>query len=375
MLKGKMISLGKQSRVIFLMAVLIAAVILSVFPARAAALDSIPAEPGANTPCDYLSGENENCQSLGRWADTIDSYLVKTDNGYMRVQSGDDIKGFVVEYYDNAFNRTKKKNIDTELPIWGGFFEHNDRYYIVTGQSNPNDSDQVEVYRVTQFDKNWKRLASAGFFGEHTYGPFDAGSCRMEAVGNQLVVHTCHTMYASSDGVHHQSNYTLQVDMKSMKPVAVSDRYYTPYSSHSFNQFIRKDDNGFVTLDHGDAYPRSLMLSKTKVDGATGIMDPEMDDAIYVMTFKGETGNNTTGASVGGMELSDSAYLIAGESVDQNDPRAWTTGNIFVAAVDKRSDDVSIKWITHYKDDGKHEGAGTPLLVKINNNRFAVQEL
>ena len=327
-------------------------------------------EPGNDTPCDHIKGSNENAQLLR--GQTDESYLIKKENGYMKVQAGDDIKGFVVEYFDNNFTRTAKKSIQTELPIWGGFYEHNNYYYVCTGQYNGKESDQVEVYRITKFDKNWKRLASAGFYGENTYVPFESGNCRFAAVGDQLIVHTCHTMYDLGDGLHHQSNHTIQVDMNSMKAVDFSDRYRTPYSSHSFNQFIKKDGNGFVTLDHGDAYPRALMLSKTSLKEEDGKIVSDIHEPIYVMNFRGKAGDNETGASLGGLELSDSSYIIAGESLHQDDPHSRTTRNIFVAVIDRKSNDVNIKWITDYKEDSEYDGAGTPQLVKLNNNRFAI---
>ena len=98
-------------------------------------------EPGNDTPCDHIKGSNENAQLL--WGQTDESYLIKKENGYMKVQAGDDIKGFVVEYFDNNFTRTAKKSIQTELPIWGGFYEHNNYYYVCTGQYNGKESDQV----------------------------------------------------------------------------------------------------------------------------------------------------------------------------------------------------------------------------------------
>ena len=63
--------------------------------------------------------------------------------------------------------------------------------------------------------------------------------------------------------------------------------------------------NGTVyAVDHGDAYPRAVRLRQ--LDG----------EAADVIDIPGETGNNTTGVSVGGFESSAAAgtLLITGNS-------------------------------------------------------------
>lgn len=145
-------------------------------------------------------------------------------------------------------------------------------------------------------------------YGANTVIPFDAGSLRMTEYMGKLYIRTCHEMYKSSDGLNHQANMTFAVDENNM---TVSDSEYKvsniydamAYVSHSFNQFITVDDSGDVVfLDHGDAYPRAFVISKMgKKSGRQNII-----------TFSGETGDNYTGATIGGLEYSGSAYLTAG---------------------------------------------------------------
>ncbi len=77
-------------------------------------------------------------------------------------------------------------------------------------------------------------------------------------------------MYTSSDGLNHQSNLTMSVRQSDMK---VMDSFYKVmnssygYVSHSFNQFLIVDEAGrIVTLDHGDAYPRSVVFMRYYAD-------------------------------------------------------------------------------------------------------------
>ena len=151
-----------------------------------------------------------------RWADTTKSYLTDIGNGnMMRVQAdGSDI---YVEYYDSQYNITGSRQINPELPVFGGFYNGSDAYYIVTGQENPDESDDVECYRITKYDKSWNRIGSVGLDNCNTYVPFDAGSLRMTESDGYLLIRTCHTMYQSSDGYHHQANVTIQIDVNKMQ--------------------------------------------------------------------------------------------------------------------------------------------------------------
>lgn len=83
------------------------------------------------------------------------------------------------------------------------------------------------------------------------------------------------------------------------------------------------------------------------------------------------TGNNTTGASVGGFELADDHYLAAANTVVQDSRfSSYKTRNVFVAAVDKSISDVKVNYLTNYAEG--EETTTTPQLVKISGTRFMV---
>ena len=50
----------------------------------------------------------------------------------------------------------------------------------------------------------------------------------------------------------------------------VSDDY--GYVGHSFNQYIQSDGEYIYRLDHGDAYPRKMVLTKTKIEEIEKVM-------------------------------------------------------------------------------------------------------
>ena len=330
----------------------------------------------AEVACTTYTGDNIEDQNYeySQWAKPIRSYLTYENGTYMRVQAGADANGYVVEYFDSSFTITGRKIVPQELPLFGGFYEMNGNYYILSGQTNKNESDSVEVYRITKYTKDWNRVASCGLYGANTTVPFDAGSARMAAYGDYLMIRTSHEMYKSKkDGYNHQANVTIQVDTSAMK---ITDSYTKVmnvsfgYVSHSFNQFIQMENGKIVAVDHGDAHPRSIVLVRyPSVVTSNGFTDVfSTCKATDIMAFEGKSGDNYTGATVGGFEISDTAYLTAG-SVDIDSTAKYSAGqDIFVGVVSKSTDAVTVNKITNYT-----AGQGTtdtPQFVKIGTNSY-----
>ena len=330
----------------------------------------------AEVACTTYTGDNIEDQNYeySQWAKPIRSYLTYENGTYMRVQAGADANGYVVEYFDSSFTITGRKIVPQELPLFGGFYEMNGNYYILSGQTNKNESDSVEVYRITKYTKDWNRVASCGLYGANTTVPFDAGSARMAAYGDYLMIRTSHEMYKSKkDGYNHQANVTIQVDTSAMK---ITDSYTKVmnvsfgYVSHSFNQFIQMENGKIVAVDHGDAHPRSIVLVRyPSVVTSNGFTDVfSTCKATDIMAFEGKSGDNYTGATVGGFEISDTAYLTAG-SVDIDSTAKYSAGqDIFVGVVSKSTDAVKVNKITNYT-----AGQGTtdtPQFVKIGTNSY-----
>ena len=320
--------------------------------------------------CTEYSGRNENKQNYTRWADTVKSYLTVCEDGsLMRFQYADGNDGYLAEYYDASYQLLRIEKIASELPLFGAFYASEDNYFILTGQENKKESASVECYRITKYDKDWKRLGSAGLYDCNTTVPFDAGSARITEAGDYLFVRTCHEMYTSADGLNHQANVMIQLNMDTMQ---ITDSFTKVmntsygYVSHSFNQFIRQENGRLVTVDHGDAYPRSVVLIQYPGDVLNGSFSGRGCEVVNMLEIPGEIGDNYTGVSVGGFEFSDTAWLVAGNKVDFNS--SSSTRNIFISAVSKADGTVTLKQITNYSAD--NENVSTPHLVKMNANEF-----
>lgn len=308
--------------------------------------------------CASYEGTNAGAQTYDRWSKVINSYLFADGEGYLRVQ-GDAVSGkLLAEYYSADFTLQKSVAVNLDLPIFGGFYSAGDSYYVLTGQNNKSENNSTEVFRITKYDKNWNRLGSSGLYGANTTKPFNAGTARFTQSGKYLLVRTCHEMYTSSkDGKNHQSNVTIQFDMDAMKITdSFSDIMNTGYGyvSHSFNQFIRTDGTSIVAADHGDASPRSAVLTKYNTDFTKGTFVPgyyTKCSVVDMLTYPEHQSNyNITGGSMGGFEVTSSDYITAMNSVDQADITNNTTRNIFVARVSKDLGTKTVTQVTNYAE-------------------------
>ena len=331
-----------------------------------------------STVWEALSGANANKQSYEKYGEPVGSYLIPTESGFLRAQYQAVTSGsytlngeMVLESYDEEYNYLGKKNVRLDLPILGGLYETEDGYIIVTGQRNAYSQETVECYRITKYDKDFHRIAAVGLSDCNTTIPFDAGSCRMAMDGNVLMIHTCHQMYQNKeDGLYHQANVTIRVDTETMtitgSNTAVSNNR-TGYVSHSFNQFAAIDQGHLVTIDHGDAFPRALVLMYYK----NAVTDENLGnvDSYELIAFPGEEGENRTNASVGGFEISDSAYLTVGNCADTSS-LDHKTRNAFLSVVKKDDMSAELKWLTSYPEG--ETSATTPQLVDLSDGRYLI---
>lgn len=257
--------------------------------------------------------DNEDSHGYTPYASRVTSYLYEDSGNLVRVEYLDD--HVVVEYYTMDFQIKDQQIVELELPKWGGFFAGKNYNYIISGQNNMEEDDNVEVIRVVKYSKDWERLDSLSLYGLNTKEPFRSGSlrCAESKDSGTLYIHTCHTMYKSDDGLNHQCNLTLGINQSTMDLEDASgvapylvDIEFPYYVSHSFDQHILVDQEGYrVLYDHGDAYPRSavLMRGSRRVD---------------IQEFAGSIGANVTNASLGGLAETVSGYVTAYHYQDGN---------------------------------------------------------
>jgi len=270
-----------------------------------------PAAFAAGTPA-ASSNINQQDQTDYRGS-TVKSYLYENGQGGLtRVEyTGNQV---VVEDYDSSFALQNSRTLSMELPIWGGFFAGSDANYLIFGQSNDGESSSAEVMRVVQYSKDWQRQGQASVLGANTRVPFKSGSLRCAEYGGFLYIRTCHGMFQTSDGMNHQANMTVQIQESGMTVVdSFCDvmNVSVGYVSHSFNQFILIDqDHNIIAADHGDTYPRGLVLVKYHNKAGSPKFQGNCTSSI-IQTFAGPAGQNCTGASLGGLAETTGGYVTA----------------------------------------------------------------
>lgn len=299
-------------------------------------------------------------RSFGAGDYSVSRPLTGFAKGYYTVDNGDgtvsgvQVKNGVLtaEVYDSQGAVTAVKTLPAELPILGTVFSGRTYNYAAFGQKNDGTQDGQETWRIVQYDKAWNRLGAISLTAGETYTtePFRSAVPRMaeSADGETLVLYAARTRY---DG--HQSNITFLLDAQPFAlRTCMGEQFPANHVSHSFGQFVQLDGDSMVTVDHGDAYPRSFVL---QADGREETL----------LEIYGSIGDNVTHAIGSGFELSDSGYLFLGCSDPQSggEDAPW---NVFLTYTDKNLGSTRLTWLTH---------SGTTIdcarLVKLDGDSFA----
>ncbi len=307
---------------------------------------------------------NKNKNNYTTWSKPVTSYLTEVDaNTLMRTEF---IDGKLhIEYIDQEGNITDSKDVSIELGTFGGFFAGKKAYYVVSGNPNKNQSDDKEVIRVRKYTKDWKLSKVCKIKGANTYYPFDAGSLRMDEVNGHLYIATCHTMYASGDGYHHQANMIFKIKESDM---TLEDSYSDVmnlsygYVSHSFNQFIKIQDGIIYRSEHGEGYPTGITITGFK-DG-----NKVTDMNLYgtMAGYDGYSGGNYTGASLGGFEISNTHTIsIMNQDINYGN----NMRNIRVVTCNLSTLKNEAHYITDYTEADK-KTCYTPQLVELNDGQY-----
>ena len=326
----------------------------------------------ANSPAKSNNIHDEDPD--GNWAKPMKSYLVKNDDEFTRVEYIGN-RTLVVETYDSDLDTLQsKQTISLPMTQFGGFFSGSKYNFVVVGKNNPKYSNSREVIRVIRYSKKWKELGHGGLLGGNTLMPFAAGSLRMDEYGDYIYIHTSHTMYPSSDKLNHQANVNFCYNQKKDKITdfftGIGNLDSKGYVSHSFNQFVRVDSSANVlTVDLGDGYPRAIVLTRFS-DKAGNKTYIGKTTSVELHAFSGSKGDNYTGASMGGFEVSKSKYLVA-YSFKQS---AGGAKNVYLATVSRNKFSkagLHETKITNYSS-AKETSASVPMLVKIDHSNFVL---
>ena len=303
------------------------------------------------------------------WSSTINDFIFNNSDDTFSTVEVD--KNVTITTYNSQSKKVSEKKIALELPLFGTFYSGEKYNYIAYGRNNPKEQN-VEVIRVVKYDKNFKRIAATSILGNQviTTIPFSASSGgRMAEHGDTLAFHTSRQRYKGSDGLNHQSQLTIEINTPTMAVTNTLGSFQENHVSHSFDQYALIDKKSTVYLDHGDAFPRSLVLHKS-----TNTSSTESDRYLQkeIFNISGRTGDNFTGVSIGGFEQSSTHYLVAFNTIDQkkasfNNPNKRI---IYLSGTSKNLATTKDVFIADYTNSKL--ASTTPTLVKITDDRFIV---
>lgn len=366
---------------------LIIVMLISVIPMSVSAEGLVPEEmidvagfDGIETKTLYQGDtiySDEASSTFDRWNSTLTTYLIDNQDRTKSVIVANKEKKIVtLADYDVDNQLISEKAIDFELPIFGAFYQGKQYNYIAFGQENREENNAKEVIRIVRYDKNFNRIDSVSINGgdSFTIAPFEASCGRISENGNELVLHTSRLRYTTSDGLNHQSQLTIILNTETMTVTNYLGRFQANHVSHSFDQYVRFDGVNHVLIDHGDAYPRSIVLNK---ESGTTYEDVTLFD------IPGTIGANCTGVSVGGFEISANHYIVAMNTIDHSKVTQYTTHEMIGLDRDQRDillcllpknslNGADVKQIALAKYVDTDKIGSVPKLVKITDNQLMV---
>ena len=321
-----------------------------------------------------LTSTAPNNNGYGNYGTVVTSYIyVNDDNTFCVVDFSNNTIN-VDTYNSDTYELIKSKKIAMELPLFCFLYCGSKYNFIVFGQNNTAENDNEITFKTVKYNKDWEKISAVDYSNNNTTKPFKSGSLRMIEYNNYLYVRSCHEMYQSRDGYHHQANITYSVDIDKMEIAdefskVMNDEY--GYVSHSFDQYVAIDDGKLVALDLGDAYPRSVVLIKYNDELSKGKFTKSngLCTVVNMLKISGDTGNNYTGVSIGGFEVSENNYIAAVSSIDQKSKSS--TRDVMLLIVNKK-DTSRVKQvnITNYANSEEDLSASKPYITKLPNGNY-----
>ena len=360
-----------------------------------------PAQAGESLPLDTLaalpasSSYRSNDYDNWNWGGETRTYTFADEQDRLGVLTVDTkaSKLRIATFDSESFQRVGDRVVGFGgYPQWGGFFAAPDGfYYVVVGKANRGESGSENVVAVRRYSQNWKLSGQALVRGGVSQGlvpgiadPFIGGTARMAMCGNTLVVHMARLMFRGSGGINHQGNLTLSVNTSTMKARPFDDAYglLDIYASHSFNQFAGCVEDRLTLLDHGDAYPRSLVAWSAA--GFPPGSNPEEEGTLKsrsqrsdLWVFPGRDGENWTGTRVTGfgMGAGTARAVVVGESVAHERAVSGMTGentprNVFLITADADLSEHRFTWLSNYTRPGVK--VTEPRMARVSPEQFVV---
>ena len=328
---------------------------------------------------DENAPENENLANVynKNYAAISHSYMYADNKSFKTVDvvTQIDESSVYIRTFDDKYNLTNEKLLDSELPIFGGFYSGSKYNYILYGQNNYEESATKEVIRIVKYDKDYKKLDSLSITGGEAgvYQPYCFANTDMKENGDTLVVYVSKEQFKIQDGYNHQLNMEIIINVPDMRivnelntVVNKNPSYQANHVSHSFYNGVLFDNGTRVMLNLGDAYPRTIQIARPLEN---------YFEKVTLYNIDGNTGDNYTGVMLGGFEMSEKNYIVAAEvrGTKLVNTEVEENRNIVIFTVSRTQfNESTVKMITLCDYTGSSDYHPAPQLVRINSDKFIV---
>lgn len=223
-----------------------------------------------------------------------------------------------VQRYDDSLDLKQTIKIENEFSLFGNAICDGDYYYILWGQDDADnkndvvtdlvkyslDGKKIAECKMTGYDSNpYEPIGAPGAYWGTKY-PFTSGTAQMAIQDGVLSCIYAREMYNG-----HQSNYCFYVDIAAMSKL---DSEAVTYCSHSFDQdVIATSDGGYLYANQGDASGRAFMIDY--VNGYRWY-DLSSESFHFREGPNRDHGYNETFAQLGGLAETGTGYILCGSS-------------------------------------------------------------
>lgn len=342
-----------------------------------------------NTALNSQVASWRHLMGFSRWASTPDSKLTVVGDKLEHLEVSKADATLTITTFDGQMKKLGATTLKMPLPIFGGHYFDGDRHYVIYGQSNMAEKPEVEGYRLVAYNREWQEVKSTSVLAVEAYttDPFWGSTARMASDGQYLVVHTSRQRLKTEDGKHHQSQVTFVFDKHSLQRINTQGVFQGNHVSHSFNQYVQMDSGSVagthVLLDHGDAYPRSVVLHRSRGVSVGGYNNSILYDRVDLFKIPGASGANMTGVWVGDLVVSGSHYMAPIATVDHSLVESYTNFEMVGLKEDRRdivllsvpkqdlSEGAVVRQTIKSYQVGKSFGS-VPYFVRLDDNRSVV---
>ena len=310
--------------------------------------------------------------TFNRWGEPLKSYLAQNPDGtFTAVQIDEHIN---IETYDSSFNQLSSFAIKKELPLVGTLLFGKDYNYIAYGQENLLEDNSREIIKIVIYNKSFVKISEVSVNNCKTSIPFDASGASMAEDENYLVLHTSRSQYLDESGSRPQTQLTIIVDKSTWTVTNVLGKFQHNHISHALQEFVKIDEGRLITANLSDAAPiRGAFLQELDFSG-------KIVNTHSIFNVGGALAANCTGIMIGGLECSESGYLVPISTIDHSLATGYSSINI--DGIQKENRDIYLLWTDKNTYEMRHTclarytGVGlsgsVPYIVKIANDNFMV---